>query len=124
MRFIRMSVEERHWRRLSRQVETIPAECWEVFGLIGTGYPNSLYKLFAKSSPKGRWWRFEYGLGPSYDPVQRQAGLDPARCLPKEQVVLGGLDVLVGLVCWAERPALGRGLAMLQGISNAKARGT
>lgn len=43
-----MSIEEKRWRRLMRELDAYPAENWRVLGLLGEPdlYPKSLYKLY------------------------------------------------------------------------------
>ena len=44
--------------------------------MVGKGYPNSCYKVYARPPRKAKWWRFEVGAAPStIDPIKDQAKL-------------------------------------------------
>lgn len=50
----------------------------EFFGVLGTGYPNSFYKVYVRSKKTSKnWWKFEVGAGKtSLNPIKYQASLN------------------------------------------------
>jgi hypothetical protein len=68
--------EQRQAAKLDRYLASLSEES-EFFGLLGTGYPGSFYKVYVRPTIKGReWWRFESSAGPSTtDPIKHQAKL-------------------------------------------------
>jgi len=52
----------------------------ECFGLIGRGYPNSLYKVYVRATQTSPWWCFDLGAAPAtVDPIEYQANLPVER---------------------------------------------
>jgi hypothetical protein len=70
------SYQERQAAKVDKFVASLTSES-EFFGLLGEGYPGSLYKVYARETKDSkRWWVFEIGAGPaSLDPIKNQAHL-------------------------------------------------
>jgi hypothetical protein len=61
-------VEARRWARFRTAVWRFPVTRWEVIAPLGTGHPNSIYRLMLRDGAHGAWgrgqvWWFEGGIG-------------------------------------------------------------
>jgi hypothetical protein len=73
------SYEARRSAKVERFVASLTVES-EFFGLLGTGYRDSFYKIYVRATKDTfRWWRFEVEAGPSrIDPLKNQSDLKVA----------------------------------------------
>lgn len=68
--------EEKQNAKVDRFLASLTHES-EFFGLIGEGYPNSLYKVYVRSTrSSARWWKFEVEARPvKRNPIKHQANV-------------------------------------------------
>jgi hypothetical protein len=75
----RRTAQARRSAKVERFVASLTAES-EFFGLLGTGYRDSFYKIYVRATKDApRWWRFEVEAGPTrIDPIRYQGDLKVA----------------------------------------------
>jgi hypothetical protein len=73
---IKMSIEEKHERKLDKWLATLTVDS-EFFGLLGLSEKDSFYKIYARRNHSSKkWWIFEANSRISHiDPVKYQTKL-------------------------------------------------
>ena len=113
----RMTVEEKRWRRLLRDLDERAAKEWSVMGLLGAPeqYPGSIYKLYVHRGGRARWWKADFGIGQvGFNPITYQDSIPSEHALPANQLVRGSAVLLRELTCHPEKPGLAKMLKEFQ----------
>lgn len=50
-------------KRYEAFLNTITRES-EIYAIFGRGFPHSFYKVYVRTTPRGKWWRIKQGARP------------------------------------------------------------
>jgi hypothetical protein len=110
--YVRKNPEEIRWNRIARKM-TLDSE---FYGVLGTGYPNSFYRIYVKCG-KSQWYVFERHFAKSYykDPSEGNKDKEASK-----EIVRGRLADLLSYEYLDWKESIGRVFDHVRTLSGLK----